>query len=69
MSLDYEEVYSDRGTGAKMDLSVWKPVPPTGYKNLGYIFTSTRSKPTFHTPVVKELREGKLCWPVGWSFH
>mmetsp|Transcript_26338 Transcript_26338/g.62661 ORF Transcript_26338/g.62661 Transcript_26338/m.62661 type:complete len:482 (-) Transcript_26338:144-1589(-) len=34
----YTSIYSDQGTGAHMDGSTWRPVPPSGYSCLGDVF-------------------------------
>jgi len=33
----WEKVWDDRGTGAKGDRSLWRPVPPPGYVALGHV--------------------------------
>jgi hypothetical protein len=54
--VDYTWVYSDWGSGAIMDGSFWKPVPPAGYVCLGLVAQTGYSKPS--TDAVKCVREG-----------
>lgn len=35
----WKYLWDDRGTNASLDGSCWLPVPPEGYKALGYVFT------------------------------
>lgn len=70
---DLELVYTDQGTDADMDLSVWKPIPPQGYYNLGYIFQRGYGKPTTAVNgspifVVKEKTPESLLPPIGWAW-
>lgn len=44
-SSNWEECYSDRGTGSRQDLSVWRPRLRAGEKRLMYTCTNSRSQP------------------------
>ncbi|KAK4167527.1 hypothetical protein QBC43DRAFT_142651 [Cladorrhinum sp. PSN259] len=43
--VDYELLWSDTGSGAKEDVSVWRPVAPDGYVALGDVAWSGKSRP------------------------
>lgn len=43
--VDYTLVYKDSGSGANMDGSFWKPVPPDGYVAMGILCVSGYDKP------------------------
>lgn len=43
--VDYDLVWGDWGSGAKMDGSFWKPKAPTGYKALGLVAGNGYGKP------------------------
>lgn len=49
----HEEIYSDRGTGSREDLSVWRPYLLQGEYRVCYVATNSRSCNTM-APVVKE---------------
>ena len=51
---NYDESYSDRGTGSKQDLSVWKPRLLEGEFRIVYSASNSRTKPTAYVPVVKD---------------
>jgi hypothetical protein len=53
--VDYTWVYSDWGSGATLDGSFWKPVPPAGYVCLGLVAQRGYSKPS--TDAVRCVRE------------
>jgi hypothetical protein len=42
---DYQLIWSDKGSGADMDGSCWRPIPPQGYTALGDIFAKGYNKP------------------------
>jgi hypothetical protein len=44
--VDYEWVWDDRGSGAHMDGSVWRPVAPAGYTALGDVANRGYHKPS-----------------------
>ncbi|MBN2036067.1 MAG: Vps62-related protein [Chitinispirillaceae bacterium] len=43
---DYQQVWTDAGSGANADGSFWRPVPPTGYVALGLVANSPYTKPS-----------------------
>jgi Vacuolar protein sorting-associated protein 62 len=43
--IDYTMVWGDYGSGADMDGSFWKPIPPTGYVCLGLVAQTGYAKP------------------------
>ncbi|MEV4502609.1 Vps62-related protein [Streptomyces klenkii] len=42
----YERVWTDEGTGGELYGACWRPIPPAGYKALGYMFTQSYDTPT-----------------------
>lgn len=68
---EYIRLYDDTGSGARDDLSIWRPVVPAGYHALGDVaVANNRDAPTFSVPVVKDnpavLRE-PLGYELLWS--
>lgn len=53
--LDYELVWHDKGTGARADASIWRPVPPEGYVAMGLVYGVNYDKPSYHA--VRCVRE------------
>ncbi|WP_085712769.1 MULTISPECIES: Vps62-related protein [unclassified Pseudomonas] len=45
---DYQWVWSDSGSRANGDCSVWRPIPPEGYVALGMVCSNDSSKPSFN---------------------
>ncbi|WP_207294251.1 Vps62-related protein [Pseudomonas sp. FW215-L1] len=45
---DYQRVWSDSGSRANGDCSVWRPIPPEGYVALGMVCSNDRNKPSFN---------------------
>lgn len=45
---DYQRVWSDTGSRANGDCSVWRPIPPEGYVALGLVCSNDNSKPSFN---------------------
>lgn len=43
---DYSVIWTDVKTKGKVDGSIWRPIPPTGYVCLGDVAVSTHSKPS-----------------------
>lgn len=43
--VDFQLIWKDKGSGAKADGSVWRPVPPEGYVALGDVFQGSWDKP------------------------
>jgi hypothetical protein len=64
----FEQIWNDKGSGAKRDGSMWRPIPPDGYVALGLICNSGYSAPSLD--VVRCVREdlvvpaipGDLIW-------
>lgn len=44
--VDYELIWKDSGSGARMDGAFWRPIPPVGYVALGVVVTNGYSKPS-----------------------
>lgn len=42
--IDYQFIWDDYKSGAKMDGSVWRPVPPPGFVALGFVASSVRGE-------------------------
>ena len=53
----YDFIWNDQGTGAQMDGSCWRPLPPDGYVALGDVFVKGYGKPELDDVmcVAKEL--------------
>lgn len=45
--MDYQLVWTDKGSGADADGSIWRPIPPTGYVALGLVCNKGYNKPSF----------------------
>ncbi|MGB1014301.1 MAG: Vps62-related protein [Nannocystaceae bacterium] len=43
---DYDRIWRDKGSGAKLDGSCWRPIPPAGYVALGDVFVRGYDKPS-----------------------
>jgi hypothetical protein len=43
---DYDFIWNDEKSGARMDGSCWRPLPPDGYVALGDVFVEGHSKPS-----------------------
>jgi len=66
---DYVNVYSDFGTGADVDLSIWKPRPVNGFHALGHIAKSGHAAPKSVTIMVRDIsNRGALRHPIGYTF-
>lgn len=50
---NFSHAYSDRGCGAKKDVSVWKPELPAGFYTIGYVANNSKEAPK-HCVVVKD---------------
>ena len=46
---DFEQVWRDSGSGARSDLTIWRPIPPDGYVALGMVCSNGRDKPLLNT--------------------
>ncbi|MDD0971892.1 MULTISPECIES: Vps62-related protein [Pseudomonas] len=44
----YQRVWSDAGSGANGDCSIWQPVPPQGYVALGMVCSNDNTQPSFN---------------------
>ena len=42
----YKLIYKDKGSGADKDLSIWEPIPPSGYVALGHVAQRGYNKPS-----------------------
>ncbi|GAA2224095.1 Vps62-related protein [Micromonospora olivasterospora] len=70
----FDLIWNDRGSGAKRDGSVWRPIPPAGYVALGDVFADfswNAPNPAYYACIRRELagrryvREGvigSLIW-------
>ncbi|MEM6771126.1 MAG: Vps62-related protein [Bacteroidota bacterium] len=66
--LDYELIWKDSGSGARMDGSFWLPIAPDGYRALGIVCQKGYQKPS--TDLIRCVREdllipgraGSLIW-------
>ena len=50
---EYDEVWNDSGSGAKQDVSVWRPRVPAGCHLIGMTAKNGHSRPTFSTLVIR----------------
>ncbi len=64
---EFTHVYSDRGTGSNMDLSIWAPVLPSGYFALGHLAKNGYEAPNTSMTVVKGLVKGAIAYPTGYT--
>lgn len=67
---DYELFYKDSGTGARMNGSCWRPIPPQGYVALGDVFPiNTHNKPSLDDVVCvrEDLTFGANAGQSIWS--
>lgn len=46
---DFECVWTDAGSGATTDASIWRPIPPAGYVALGMVCSNDHVKPSLNT--------------------
>ncbi|WP_339544923.1 Vps62-related protein [Pseudomonas sp. RA_35y_Pfl2_P32] len=46
---DFEQVWKDKGSGAKTDCSIWRPVAPQGYVALGLVCADGLDKPSVNS--------------------
>jgi hypothetical protein len=63
----YKLIYKDKGSGADKDLSIWEPIPPSGYVALGHVAQRGYNKPS--TNYIKCVRSdlvtrGRLIGPI-----
>lgn len=47
----YQLIWADHGSGARMDGSCWRPIPPAGYVALGDVFVTGYDNPSQHDVV------------------
>lgn len=65
---DYELVWKDTGSGAAARVSIWRPIPPTGYVALGMTCSNDYNKPSFNAvrcvraDLVVAASLGDLIW-------
>ena len=63
----YNLIWNDRGSGAKSDVSIYRPLPPSGYYLLGDVATSSYSTLTHGAVVVRDLTGDALAKPTGFQ--
>ncbi len=56
--ISFERVWDDHGSGNDHDYSLWKPIPPVGYKALGYLM---RLRVDNQNPPSGDEIEGLMC--------
>jgi hypothetical protein len=65
---DFERVWTDEGSGAKTDTSIWRPIPPAGYVALGLVCSNDLTKPSLNAvrcvraDLVIASNVGDLIW-------
>jgi hypothetical protein len=64
---DYVHVYSDYGTGAGMDLSIWKQKLENGFYSLGHYAQVGYAAPQAVTIMVKGLTNGSIAQPTSFT--
>ena len=62
----YEWVYADYGTGARRDLSVWKPMTHSGFVRLGHVAQGSHDIPDYPTIIVED-DDRVLSSPLAWE--
>ena len=64
----YEEIWTDRGSGAHRDVSFWRAIDyePTFY-SVGDVAWASHEKPGTNALIVKALEEGSLAHPVSFT--
>jgi hypothetical protein len=64
----FNEVWNDHGSGGDYDGSIWYPVPPDGYRSLGYVCQSGYNAPSIanyacvRKDYTTETTVGSLIW-------
>ncbi len=62
---DYNKIWDDRGSGAKQDVSIWRPVQyQSGYFILGDVAVLGHGKPGTVAMAVRALTAGALAPPA-----
>lgn len=69
---DFDCIWSDRGSGADEDGSIWWPAAPTGYVAMGGVVTQGYDKPRPKDVGVYCVRkdlttEGRVAYPLIWN--
>ncbi|VVP98412.1 hypothetical protein PS918_03924 [Pseudomonas fluorescens] len=65
---DFERVWTDSGSGATTDASIWRPIPPEGYVALGMVCSNDSVKPSLNAvrcvraDLVIASSVGELIW-------
>jgi|GEM_PF-2107493 hypothetical protein len=67
LTTDYTHIYSDHGTGAKMNLSIWRQKPQSGFYSLGHYAQGSYATPQAVTVMVKGLTNGAIRQPTGFK--
>ena len=66
---DYDIAYGDYGTGAKSNMSIWRPKVPQGFFALGYYAHASHAKPTTVMFAVRSNGDNTaLKHPVDYKF-
>jgi hypothetical protein len=66
--VDYEQVWTDAGSGAGLDGSMWRPIPPDGYAAMGLVCNPKYTKPSkemvrcIRSDLVVPAYPGDLIW-------
>ena len=66
--IGYKQVYNDKGTGARLDGSVWRPVPPPGFFILGYAAKNDYIAPE-NLPAVRDPAPGGKALALPLSYQ
>ncbi|MFT6935743.1 MAG: hypothetical protein ACJA1N_000030 [Saprospiraceae bacterium] len=64
---NYTHIYSDHGTGAGMNLSIWKQKPQSGFHSLGHYAQGSYATPQAVTVMVKGLTNRAVVQPTGFT--
>ena len=62
----YDEIWKDSGSGAKLDVSIWRPTPPANWHRIGHHIKQGHGFPTEPTMIVKGKTSGILAKPINY---
>lgn len=67
--VDYTLIWNDKGSGASKDVSVWRPIPPSGYVAMGSVSNNSYNKPGLTAVVCirSDLVSLKSCGSLIWN--
>lgn len=65
---EFLKMYEDRGTGGKLDLSIWRPELPQGFFALGYYAQASYYTPRVSMAVVKPIDKTALAYPIDFRY-